>query len=429
MTASILLATLVAFGLEIRLGGSMDPEVLLRMGAVRGDRLVAHGELFRLVMPLLLHFGPVHLVLNLLAFVQLGVLVESLWGSGRLLLFYVVSGVMASLASAALAVPGYNVEGSVGASGAILGLAGLVLGASWYGTEPTRTWLRKLLGARLLAFVLITFAIGAVLPIIDNSAHLGGFLAGMLLAAAHPDPNERQDLVAVGGGSLAGIAVVASVVGATLQGERAVETFALDAGRASVVQLSNHDFDAGPDYQWAKAPAAIELVEMLRWFVKAGRTDEGLDVFERTLDRIRDPVTLQLVVGLLELDRPPVPAAFTAAAERWVEVAPDDAEALNALAWTLVTVSDPALRDPVRAEDLSHESLTRIADPDSASGRRSRAMMLDTRAEALYQLGRFEEARRVQHEAVDLAVASELEADTLAELKGRLTKIEAAGRG
>jgi membrane associated rhomboid family serine protease len=435
MTSTIVVVTVAAFFAQMAFGGSLDPEMHLRMGSVRGDRVIEHRELYRLVTPMLLHAGPLHLALNLLALVQLGLLVETLWGSGRTLVFYVVSGVVASLASAALTVPGYSAPGgSVGASGAILGLAGVIVGASWYGAEPARTWLRTLLGSRLLSAVVLTFAIGIglglVAPVIDNRAHLGGFLTGLLLAAAHPDPNERQVGVARVGGALAGLAVLVSAGFAWVHGGRAVDTFALDAARSAAVQVSNHDFDnPWVLFEFEKLPGAAKLVAMLTWYERAGAPDEGLDVFLRQLERIRDPATLGMVAGLLQIDPPQSGQAVLGAAQRWVEIAPNDANALNTLAWTLVTVSDPLLRDPARADELSRKSLTHIPDPDSSAGRGMRAAVLDTLGEALFQLGRFEEASEVQRESVALARDLDLDAGQLAEIQDRLAKIEAAGRG
>ncbi|HHO53598.1 MAG TPA: rhomboid family intramembrane serine protease, partial [Deltaproteobacteria bacterium] len=194
VTLGIAALTLIAFGVERSSGGATDVLTHLRFGALRTDRLVEHGEYYRLLMPLLLHHGWIHLLLNGFAFLQLGALVEALWGGRRLLLFYVICGLAASLTSATL--NGVTMPASVGASGAILGLAGLILGTTWYGRAPIRGWLLDLVGQRLLYSVLLTFAIGLglwlILPLVDNWAHIGGFVCGLLLAAATPDPSEER---------------------------------------------------------------------------------------------------------------------------------------------------------------------------------------------------------------------------------------------
>lgn len=172
-TLGLAAVTLGMFLLEHVFGGGTDLHAQVRLGALRVDRLVEHRELWRLVLPMFLHHGAIHLVLNGLALLQLGPLVESLWGTRRMVAFYVFCGIASALASAEFTADGYS--GSVGASGAIMGLAGLLLGTTWFGEENVRVFLVDLLGRRLLNAVVLTFAIGIglvwVMPIVDNWGH------------------------------------------------------------------------------------------------------------------------------------------------------------------------------------------------------------------------------------------------------------------
>ena len=98
----LLALTAVFFAIEHLLGGGMEVLVHLRLGALRADRVAEHNEYFRLLMPLFLHHGLIHLLFNGFALLQLGALVEHFWGSRRLLAYYVVCGLGASLVSAVL---------------------------------------------------------------------------------------------------------------------------------------------------------------------------------------------------------------------------------------------------------------------------------------------------------------------------------------
>lgn len=423
VTLGIAALTLVFFALEYFSGGTMDVDALLRLGAMRPDRVSEHREWYRLVLPMLLHAGPVHLALNGFALLQLGALVESLWGGRRLLVFYVVSGVAGALTSAALNPPGFPL--SVGSSGAVLGLAGVVVGATAWGAEPARTWLLELVGQRLLASVALTFAIGIglwlVLPAIDNWAHAGGFACGLALSLAHPDPTEEETAFSTFGSAAAVAVVATAITAAALEGQRALETVDLDTARILSVRASRQPG------AWTNVGLLLEMADR---FERAGASQEGLETLERHVARLDSPTALTLLAGTMMLERDagrPYDEELDVVLKRWLEVAPDDAHALNTRAWHLVTRGDAEARDPVAAEPLSRRSLERIPDPDSTDGRRMRAAFLDTLGEVLLQLGRLDEALAVQRESV--ALARELALEDLAEIEARLARIEAAGAG
>lgn len=416
VTFGIALLTLVFFGLEAWFGGTMDHAAQMRLGALRSDRILEDLELYRLFMPMLLHHGLFHLTMNGLAYVQLMLLTEHLFGPVRALLFYVLSGVGAALATTFFA-PEW-IGGSVGASGAILGLAGLLLGSSWYGREPWRGHLRMLFGRRLFTGVVLTFVIGVgltfVMPIVDNWGHAGGFVTGLLLALFHRDPRKREGTLARTGAGLLAAAWMLSIGWTAFDGHRILpglphDQAALMARRAEL--------------QGEGTRAGVYLMEMVRAYHRAGTPDEGQRVLQDHLERLQDPQTvLVLVVQLYDASIRFEPE-LELALERWVELAPDEPEALNALAWHLVTRAVDR-REPARAEGLVQRALDAVGAPVDKDGRRQRAAYLDTKAEALFQLGRLPEAFETQTEAVELA-----ETEGMAELpslRERLTRIEKA---
>jgi rhomboid protease GluP len=138
------------------------------------------GEWWRLASALFLHFGAMHLGMNLLALWDGGRLVERMYGHGRFILLYITSGLMGNFLS--LVVQG-NSAVSGGASGAIFGVYGALLTYLWISRrQMERQEFRWLFGGASI-FSILTIGSGFVIPGIDNSAHIGGFVSGLLAGA------------------------------------------------------------------------------------------------------------------------------------------------------------------------------------------------------------------------------------------------------
>jgi membrane associated rhomboid family serine protease len=127
---------------------------------------VAHGDLWRLLTAAFLHYGPFHLLLNMLALYWFGSALEQRIGSGRFLMLYVVSG-LAGSAGALIAAP---TTPTVGASGAIFGIlgAGLVL-------EQQRDYV---FGGSALGVIILNLVFTFSIPNISIGGHLGGLAGG-----------------------------------------------------------------------------------------------------------------------------------------------------------------------------------------------------------------------------------------------------------
>jgi rhomboid protease GluP len=134
--------------------------------------LVAQGEWWRLLSSMFLHSGAVHLGLNMLSLYFLGSFVEQAFGRGRFLALYLLSGVSGGLAY--LYFGGFD-EAAVGASGAIFGLLGGVLGYAL--RRGTFSWQNPLI-RQLLILLALNLYIGFSIPNISNTAHLGGLAGG-----------------------------------------------------------------------------------------------------------------------------------------------------------------------------------------------------------------------------------------------------------
>ena len=158
------------------------------MGGIRGDVLVRLGPLmytgqwytgqwWRLVTAMFLHAGLLHIGMNMWCLFDLGPAVESLFGSAKFLVIYLVTGIVGFLLS--LWWSPYGV--SIGASGAVLGLVGVLIGASFH-----HGGLGKAYRGQLWRWVMYIFVFGLFFSV-DNAAHAGGLLSGLVLGYAIPE--------------------------------------------------------------------------------------------------------------------------------------------------------------------------------------------------------------------------------------------------
>ncbi len=179
-------------------GPSLDfsGKVMVHFGANYGP-LTLSGEWWRLVTYMFLHGSIWHILFNMWCLWDLGALCESLYGRWTYAAIYLVTGVAAGLASV-----GWNPGVlSVGASGAIFGLAG-ALAASFYLGEfslPTiaiRGTFRSLaffIGFNVLFGIGYNAFLGGNYSGIDNAAHIGGLVSGAILGALIARLAPQQD--------------------------------------------------------------------------------------------------------------------------------------------------------------------------------------------------------------------------------------------
>jgi rhomboid protease GluP len=136
---------------------------------------VRDGEWWRLLTVTLVHGNLLHLGFNMYALYIVGPIVEAMYGRPLYVFFYLLAAVGGSLASY-LVVPGV----SVGASGAIFGLFGVLAVSSW-AHRPALGARGRAMTSQIVMLIVINVAIGFTFPGIDNAAHLGGLAAGAWL--------------------------------------------------------------------------------------------------------------------------------------------------------------------------------------------------------------------------------------------------------
>jgi rhomboid protease GluP len=155
--------------------GGVSSQVLLRLGA-KAPYILA-GQWWRLVTAMFLHAGLLHIGMNMWCLVDLGPEVESLFSTTKFTVLYLVTGVAGFILSLWWSPYGL----SVGASGAIMGLIGILIGASFHHGHLGKEYRRQLW--RWVIYI----AIFGIFFAVDNAAHIGGFITGLALGYLVPE--------------------------------------------------------------------------------------------------------------------------------------------------------------------------------------------------------------------------------------------------
>lgn len=183
----------------LRLGGSgMSGGGLFGfdLGVVNGDVLLRLGESlplaynlqepWRFVAAVFLHASLLHIGFNMWFLMDVGPLIEEIYGSARFIFIYIFTGIAGYVFTA---VVGYVLSGfgfapgaAIGGSGALLGLVGLLLAMSMGRHTSGMQMLRK-----QLIYLLIYIGVISLLPGISLLAHLGGFASGFVLGKIMKD--------------------------------------------------------------------------------------------------------------------------------------------------------------------------------------------------------------------------------------------------
>jgi membrane associated rhomboid family serine protease len=182
---TLIVVNVVVFAAQQLLGNAFTQRLVSYPPAI------ASGQWYRLLTPMFLHAGILHIGLNMLALYYLGPPIERVFGSVRFVVMYLVTGFLASVASYVLGPPGVP---SLGASGAIFGVFGVLLVYVFNRrSNPAATQL-----LRSLLFLLgLNVLLGVIVPAIDIYAHAGGFVAGLLMGLGFDQGPKRLTSAAV----------------------------------------------------------------------------------------------------------------------------------------------------------------------------------------------------------------------------------------
>jgi rhomboid protease GluP len=159
--------------------------------------LVFGGQWWRLVTSMFVHFGIIHIGLNMWCLWNLGRAAEILMGRSSYLLAYFASGIFGSIAG----VYWHPLSAGAGASGAIFGMAGVLVTFVYLKKTPAHLQINKKMLSSLGSFIVYNLIIGASIPGISNAGHVGGLVmgavVGVLLPAASASESSRRTRLSV----------------------------------------------------------------------------------------------------------------------------------------------------------------------------------------------------------------------------------------
>ena len=217
----------ITFALTVRVSGGIQPPAgtgyssLMNLGGINtlllahlGSSLPWPGDLqffpWRLIMPTLLHGSLIHIAFNMWVLMDIGGQLEELYGSARFLFIYFITGMGAFLVSGI-----FNHGVSIGASGALLGMIGVMLAITTKREGEQMRMLRAQLIRWLVYIAIFSFSGG-----VDNWAHGGGLVTGFIVGrimADHAPMSPAEDRIAKILGWGTGIIVVACIAFSALQ--------------------------------------------------------------------------------------------------------------------------------------------------------------------------------------------------------------------
>jgi membrane associated rhomboid family serine protease/Tfp pilus assembly protein PilF len=152
--------------------------LLLRWGADYGPLTLDH-QYWRILTSMFVHGNLLHIGTNMWCFWDFGRITERVYGRWRYLAIYLLTGLASSVASLAM----HPSDVSVGASGAIFGVVGALVFPFYRKRLVLPAPVMKAMMRSLVSFIVINLLIGSAVTVIDNAAHVGGLLMGLILGA------------------------------------------------------------------------------------------------------------------------------------------------------------------------------------------------------------------------------------------------------
>lgn len=186
------------FLLQLFTGGNIG---VVTVALIMEPALIASGEWYRLFTPMIIHGSILHVGLNSYVLYLFGPNVEQAFGTVRFVVMYVVAGFMGSALSFAIPPD----QGSLGASAAVFGIAGVLL--VYLYKRRRETFIGQYL-RNITFFIVVNLVLGLTVLrfVVDNWAHIGGLIGGVLLGIGF---DQRKESAA----PLLGAAMTISVIG------------------------------------------------------------------------------------------------------------------------------------------------------------------------------------------------------------------------
>jgi membrane associated rhomboid family serine protease/predicted negative regulator of RcsB-dependent stress response len=208
-TWALLAVNVIVFVAMVQAGVSVTkPEVgqLIAKGANFGPKTIGEGEYWRLITAGFVHIGITHIAINLICLWGLAKQLEQHFGAVTTIGVYVLTAAGAELLS--MSYDPYRV--SAGASGPIFGITGALLAFLYYGKHDLTGDERRAELRSIIQFAVINLLFGLA-PGVDNMAHLGGLVTGLLIGVAL-SRRSREDLARIPVGVLGSAALIIALL-------------------------------------------------------------------------------------------------------------------------------------------------------------------------------------------------------------------------
>jgi len=183
---------------------TFDPDILRAAGANVAAATVGESEAWRLLTCTFVHANVLHVGMNMYVLKSVGETAERLFGSVLFLVLYVLAGLGGSIASLAWTLSADPRMPSVGASGAVFGVMGGLLGFALSRRQSVPAPVYKSLLRISVFFTAVNIGLGMMVPQIDNAAHIGGLLVGFVAGTVlsrdlppAPQPSATQRVVVI----------------------------------------------------------------------------------------------------------------------------------------------------------------------------------------------------------------------------------------
>lgn len=275
-TTLLTINTIVFIGMVLT-GGSLQSfsgEQLIRWGGNYGP-LTIGGEYWRLITAGFVHANFFHFAFNMWGLWNLGRLSERFFGKWQTFLIYMLTGFGGALLSIA-----YNHHRlSVGASGAIFGIAGAILAGLKFGDLPISPAEKRATVSSLILVIVLNFGMGMG-GNIDNMCHLGGFISGLMVGLPLGAFARKSGLQAVT------LVITAAVLAAGAR--ELVQTNGADAQKdAAVLSWQQKDYAKAvrflEKYTVARPDDDIGLVMLGEAYVNNNQPDKAIGALEQAL--------------------------------------------------------------------------------------------------------------------------------------------------
>lgn len=193
-TIALVAANVLVFLFLSFRGMTENAGFMLEHGAMFVPDIIYAGKYYELFTCMFLHFGFEHLMNNMLALMLLGYQLEYEVGKVKFLLIYFLSGLAGNLLSLVIEMRTAEYAVSAGASGAIFG----IVGALFYIAVRNHGRIGSVSERGLLFMVILTLYFGFTSTGVNNLAHIGGVLAGFVLAIILYHPKRRTGRMEAG---------------------------------------------------------------------------------------------------------------------------------------------------------------------------------------------------------------------------------------